>query len=74
MNFDVMCLNPLVGRAVDYNKAICAAVDRLNKKQGASSLVLDVGAGSGLLTMMASRAGASKVIACEMMPVRLRPP
>lgn len=31
--------------------------------------VLDIGTGSGLLAMMAARAGAARVIACEMNPV-----
>lgn len=31
-------------------------------------LVLDIGAGSGLLAMMAARAGASRVVACEANP------
>lgn len=44
-----------------YDKAIRAAVF-----EGAT--VLDIGTGSGLLAMMAVRAGAAKVIACEMVP------
>jgi tetratricopeptide (TPR) repeat protein len=34
----------------------------------ADSIVLDIGAGSGLLAMMAARAGAKQVITCEMVP------
>lgn len=42
-----------------YRRAIESAVD-------GTSIVLDIGAGSGLLAMMAARAGAKHVIACEM--------
>ncbi len=37
----------------------------IEKAVGADSLVLDIGTGSGLLAMMAARAGASRVVACE---------
>lgn len=42
-----------------YRRAIEKAVD-------GTGTVLDIGAGSGLLAMMAARAGAGRVIACEM--------
>ncbi|PIQ38399.1 MAG: hypothetical protein COW59_01925 [Lysobacterales bacterium CG17_big_fil_post_rev_8_21_14_2_50_64_11] len=48
-------------RNVRYQQALCAAIDH-------DSVVLDVGAGTGLLSMMAARAGARHVIACESNP------
>ena len=42
-----------------YDNSIRKAVD-------ANTTVLDVGTGSGLLSMMAARAGAKKIFACEM--------
>ena len=44
-----------------YQQAIEQAVTE-------GSTVLDIGTGSGLLAMMAARAGAKKVVACEMHP------
>lgn len=52
---------------VDRNDAYQEAIERaLSKQPGAR--VLDIGTGSGLLAMMAARAGASEVLACEMNP------
>lgn len=42
-----------------YDRAICAAVKKTDH-------VLEIGTGSGLLAMMAARAGAGKVTTCEM--------
>ena len=48
-----------------FEKAIRQAVEAI----GSSALVLDIGAGSGLLSMMAVRAGAQNVVCCETVAV-----
>lgn len=48
-----------------FERAIQAAVAR----EGPDARILDVGAGSGLLSMMAARAGAQNIIACERVPI-----
>eukprot|EP00656_Telonema_subtile_P001374 TRINITY_DN10621_c0_g3_i1.p1 TRINITY_DN10621_c0_g3~~TRINITY_DN10621_c0_g3_i1.p1 ORF type:complete len:752 (-),score=219.75 TRINITY_DN10621_c0_g3_i1:75-2330(-) len=48
-----------------YNEAIQAAVAK-KKSQVDEMLVLDIGTGSGLLSMMCSRAGADQIVAVEM--------
>lgn len=50
---------------VDRNDAYQGAIERALAKQPGAR-VLDIGTGSGLLAMMAARAGASEVLACEM--------
>jgi precorrin-6B methylase 2 len=46
----------------------CAYERALNKMVTDESVVLDIGSGSGLLAMMAARAGARSVVSCEMNP------
>ncbi|HEY0113078.1 MAG TPA: 50S ribosomal protein L11 methyltransferase [Allosphingosinicella sp.] len=47
------------------NEAYAAAIGRVVTPQ---ATVLDIGSGSGLLAMMAARAGARRVVACEAHP------
>jgi tetratricopeptide (TPR) repeat protein len=50
----------------ERNKAYDLALRRA-VKQG--DLVFEIGTGSGLVSMMAARAGASKVVSCEVLPL-----
>ncbi|NTF44097.1 tetratricopeptide repeat protein [Rhizobium rhizogenes] len=54
---------------VRRNDAFEAAIKRAIAEHGPSVQILDIGAGSGLLSMMAARAGATNVVACEVVPV-----
>ena len=48
-----------------YQAAIERAIRLFREQHGRVPLVLEIGAGSGLLPMMAARAGAEHVVACE---------
>lgn len=48
-----------------FEKAIVEAV----RERGPEARILDIGAGSGLLSMMAARAGASNIVTCEAVTV-----
>lgn len=50
------------------NDAFEAAIRRAIELRGADAQILDIGAGSGLLSMMAARAGATNIATCESVP------
>lgn len=54
---------------VRRNDAFEAAIIAALNETGPDARVLDIGTGSGLLSMMVARAGAQSVTACEMVPI-----
>lgn len=59
-------------RAVNDRERNCAYDEALRRAVTADDLVLDVGTGSGLIAMMAARAGAKAVVTCESNPTLAR--
>jgi type II protein arginine methyltransferase len=53
----------------DRNDAFERAIRAAIAKEGHGARILDIGTGSGLLSMMAARAGAQRIIACEKVPI-----
>ncbi len=51
------------------NDAFESAIQAAVAKEGRHARILDIGAGSGLLSMMAARAGATNIVACETVPI-----
>lgn len=51
------------------NDAFEAAIKAAIARAGPDATILDIGAGSGLLSLMAARAGSKTVVACEMVPI-----
>jgi len=51
------------------NDAFERAIRQVIEKEGPDSRILDIGTGSGLLSMMAARAGATNIVSCEKVPV-----
>lgn len=53
-------------RNAKYDAALRSAVAEFRETHGRAPVVLDIGCGTGLLSLMAARAGAKQVYACEM--------
>ncbi|CAM9446059.1 unnamed protein product, partial [Phaeothamnion confervicola] len=53
-------------RVGKYATAVTAAVHRFIAVHGRQPLVLDIGSGTGLLALLAARAGAARVVGCEL--------
>lgn len=54
---------------VQRNDAFEVAIGKAIAMRGSDARILDIGTGSGLLSMMAARAGSSDIVTCEAVPI-----